>query len=173
MNKQQLEIITIGKKLSAHTSVGYGKIIKEFNTFSFNSVESIAKEINSIIVNAKQPYSSVIIYANYPKSFFIQQPQKTIVVPFQTLPQTKTSEQFLWEQQPQMILDYLANHLIYMNILECLFMSLVSEQAARFIAMDSSTRNATNLLDTMRLNYNKLRQTKITRELTDLAGSFF
>ena len=173
MNKQQLQIITIGKKMSAYATVGYGTIIKEYNTFSFNTVESITKEISELIINAPQPYSSVIIFANYPKSFFIQQPQKTIAIPFQTLPQTVTPEQFMWEQEPPLILDYLANHLIYMNILECFFMSLVSEQAARFIAMDSSTRNATNLLDTMRLNYNKLRQTKITRELTDLAGSFF
>jgi F-type H+-transporting ATPase subunit gamma len=52
-----------------------------------------------------------------------------------------------------------------------LLQSLTAEHAARFIAMDSSTTNAASLLDTMKLQYNKLRQAKITRELTDLMSA--
>jgi F0F1-type ATP synthase gamma subunit len=37
--------------------------------------------------------------------------------------------------------------------------------------MDGSTRNAEALLDTTQLQYNKLRQAKITRELSELTGS--
>jgi F0F1-type ATP synthase gamma subunit len=38
--------------------------------------------------------------------------------------------------------------------------------------MDSSTRNADNLLISMKLEYNKTRQSIITRELTELASSY-
>jgi len=38
--------------------------------------------------------------------------------------------------------------------------------------MDSSTRNADKLLETTKLEYNKLRQAKITKELIELVGSF-
>ena len=38
--------------------------------------------------------------------------------------------------------------------------------------MDNATRNANNFLETMQLQYNKARQTKITKELTELASAF-
>ena len=56
-------------------------------------------------------------------------------------------------------------------LLEHIGESLVAEQAARFMSMDLATRNAETLLETMRLDYNKLRQALITRELTDLTGA--
>ncbi len=50
--------------------------------------------------------------------------------------------------------------------------SLLAEHAARFVSMDSSTRNAETLLEEMQRDYNKLRQAKITRELTELSSFF-
>ena len=38
--------------------------------------------------------------------------------------------------------------------------------------MDNATRNAQNLLQKAHLQYNKLRQAKITKEITELSGSF-
>ena len=38
--------------------------------------------------------------------------------------------------------------------------------------MDNATRNADTFLDSMQLHYNKARQAKITKELTELAGAF-
>ena len=55
---------------------------------------------------------------------------------------------------------------------QALFQSLLAEHAARFISMDSSTRNAKDMLESLQLNYNKLRQAKITRELTELSSFF-
>ena len=49
---------------------------------------------------------------------------------------------------------------------------MMAEQSARFISMDSSTQNAENLLKSMQLLYNKLRQAKITKELAELSSSF-
>ena len=49
--------------------------------------------------------------------------------------------------------------------------SMIAEAAARFISMDSSTRNAKNMLDSTKLQYNKLRQAKITKELIELSSS--
>ncbi len=45
-----------------------------------------------------------------------------------------------------------------------------SEQAARVMAMQSASDNAKNLLEDLRLEYNKLRQQGITTELLDIVG---
>ena len=45
-----------------------------------------------------------------------------------------------------------------------------SEQAARIMAMQSANDNAKKLLDSLQLEYNKLRQQSITTELLDILG---
>ena len=45
-----------------------------------------------------------------------------------------------------------------------------SEQAARVMAMQSASDNAKTLLETLQLEYNKLRQQGITTELLDIVG---
>jgi F-type H+-transporting ATPase subunit gamma len=78
----------------------------------------------------------------------------------------------LWQHSPELILDKLADMYLQSLIHNSLFLSLLGEQAARFIAMDNATRNANNFIDSMQLQYNKMRQAKITRELTELSANF-
>ena len=121
------------------------------------------------------PSDTVTLYYNFPKTFFAQLPMFFQLIPFKehiTSDQKSTlNEPYHWEQDPNDVLGTLAHRFMQSIIQEILFQSLIAEQAARFIAMDSSTRNASNLLDEMQLDYNKLRQAKITRELTDLVAS--
>jgi F-type H+-transporting ATPase subunit gamma len=49
-------------------------------------------------------------------------------------------------------------------VLEC----MVSEHASRMTAMDSASKNAQELLEQFRLEYNKIRQSKITLELMEI-----
>jgi len=80
-------------------------------------------------------------------------------------------EGYYWEQEPAEVLNSLVITYLEARIEQLLFQSLLAEHAARFVSMDSSTRNAKNLLDATKLQYNKLRQAKITKELTELTGS--
>lgn len=174
MNRDTTDVIIIGKKMLDYAILAnFGTIIKKYPDFHFTLLDEISSEIINIIFSQQIPYSSVTIFSNYPKTFFNQKPQATQIIPFANDKQPQDKGEFVWEQNPTMVLNSLAHNLIAISIQESLFLSLIAEQAARFITMDSSSRNANNLLDAMRLNYNKLRQTKITRELTDLVGGFF
>jgi F-type H+-transporting ATPase subunit gamma len=51
--------------------------------------------------------------------------------------------------------------------------SCASEHAARTIAMQTATDNATDLLQELSLQYNKSRQQAITNELLDIIGGSF
>ena len=81
-------------------------------------------------------------------------------------------EEYEWEQPTNEMLDLLVHQYLETALYEACFQSLLSEQAARFLSMDSSTRNAESLLESTKLQYNKVRQTKITKEVTELSGSF-
>lgn len=168
---ESVNFIPIGKKATDFLSVNK-KIptLHDFLTFTSLHIPLISAHITNLIINKKAPFSSVVVYSNVLKNFFLQQPRATTLIPFES---NQTEEDsYLWEQSKQEIFDSLTYEYLYATIYYLLFESLLAEQATRFIAMDNSTRNADQLLDTMHRMYNKLRQAKITRELTDLMGSF-
>lgn len=173
-----ISTILVGKKVVDNPTLQSGSLVMEFSEFTVGTLLSTAQKIADHIWHAHVPYSSVTIYYNYPKTFFLQKPRKVNLIPFEVniIQQDATTkpphEGYRWEQDPETILDFVAHKLIQSIIQDILFDSLIAEQAARFVAMDNSTRNAANLLDSMRLTYNKTRQAKITRELTDLVASF-
>jgi F-type H+-transporting ATPase subunit gamma len=177
--KQHLSLITIGKKAHDYAQIGHGKaVINSFDTFSMANITEISTVITDYIIKSSALYSNIVVFSNTSKSFFVQKPQITTILPFAF--NEKSSDQagrvlddYVWEQNPNDIMNSLIEKFLYTTVYELLFQSLVAEQAARFIAMDNSTRSASTLLDSMQLLYNKMRQSKITAELTDLIGGFF
>jgi F-type H+-transporting ATPase subunit gamma len=68
-----------------------------------------------------------------------------------------------------MIDDIVVSHL-KQKILNCMMNSKASEQASRMTAMDGSTKNANDLLETLNIKYNRERQSAITQEITEIVG---
>lgn len=169
------DIIAIGKKgvdFALHTK---GKLIKRYNTFSSQNIDHITREIFTYIMKEMSQYRSVIIYANTSIRFFTQKPYHYQLIPFDNHLKDKKEislADYTWEQPIGNILDDLMHTYIKTTFYEILLQSLVAEQAARFLSMDGATQNAETMLNEMILGYNKLRQAKITGELTDLSGSF-
>jgi F-type H+-transporting ATPase subunit gamma len=76
----------------------------------------------------------------------------------------------LFEPSAEVVLTYLFG--IYLNVMiyRILLEAKASEQSARMVAMTGATDNATNLIKDLTLEYNKLRQGNITKELLEIAG---
>ena len=114
----------------------------------------------------------IIIYSVHAKSFFVRAPQRTKL---SLTPPAQSAEQPVLPyviENPELLRATLAELSLVSNLEHILLESLLAEQAARFISMDGATRNAQKLIDEMKLDYHKLRQTQITKELTELASSF-
>ncbi len=176
--KQITTFITVGKKAQDFVKLTGHPLVLSFDDFSFATLEKISLALTHYLLKNHELYSSATIYSSYSKSFFSQRPHRTALIPFTLQPsieekESPYQEEYIWEQKPEEIINFLVEKLFYMTIYEALFQSLISEQAARFIAMDNSTRSASKLLESMQLTYNKMRQSKITGELTDLIGGFF
>ena len=171
-------LIAVGKHaVNFIDKLPLNNVIATFDDFSSVRLNLIAGRIVEAISTAKTPYSSVIVVANALKSFFVQHPHVTTVLPLgkelgSTTTENMPKEPYSWEQNPSEILDDLAFQYLTAKVYHLLFQSILAEQAARFISMDNSTRNAKQLLEDTQLLYNKLRQAKITRELTELSASF-
>jgi len=76
----------------------------------------------------------------------------------------------LFEPSPEAVLTYLFGHYLNILIYRALLEAKASEQSARMVAMTSATDNATGLIHDLTLEYNKLRQGSITKELLEIAG---
>jgi len=81
------------------------------------------------------------------------------------------SRAITFEPSPADILDQLpdlyVNFMIYQMILE----SRASEYSARMVAMKAATDNASKLVDSLTLDYNKARQAAITQEILEIAAA--
>lgn len=71
-------------------------------------------------------------------------------------------------------INILLNDLVplYMRekILNYLLQSKTSEQATRMTAMDGATKNANEMLDKLKLQFNRMRQSAITQEISEIVG---
>ena len=82
---------------------------------------------------------------------------------------TALNDNFIVEPDMQTVLSQLVPRYVNLMIYTALLDSNASEHAARMVAMQAATDNADELLRTLNLQYNKLRQQSITNELLDIA----
>lgn len=167
-------IITVGKKATDFiTNKMNSQPYFSFSQLTARNYLQVGRQIITFLKNASQPYSSVTIFSNVAKSFFTQSPHITHLIPIKNDPSCDGAKKgnVLLEQSVTDILDVLSDHYLAAHLQYVLYESLLAEQAARFVSMDNSTRNANNLLESTKLQYNKLRQAKITKELIELTGS--
>jgi len=78
--------------------------------------------------------------------------------------------EFLFEPNARHVLDFLLFHYVNIYLYEVLLNAKASEQSARMVSMKNATDNADSLIKDLTLEYNKLRQGNITRELLEIAG---
>ncbi|HEX8146316.1 MAG TPA: ATP synthase F1 subunit gamma [Pyrinomonadaceae bacterium] len=77
---------------------------------------------------------------------------------------------YVYEQPPADIFSQLLPRLVETQIYRALLESVASEQGARMTAMDSASKNAGELIQSLTLNMNRIRQASITREIIEIVS---
>ena len=77
---------------------------------------------------------------------------------------------YIYEQPPAEMFSELLPRLIETQIFRALLESVASEQGARMTAMDSASKNASELIDSLTLNMNRVRQAAITNEIIEVVS---
>jgi F-type H+-transporting ATPase subunit gamma len=77
---------------------------------------------------------------------------------------------YIYEPSPERILDLLLRQLVHAQILRALVESNAAFYAAQMTAMDAATRNSTEMIESLTLYMNKLRQAAITREIIEVVS---
>jgi F-type H+-transporting ATPase subunit gamma len=77
---------------------------------------------------------------------------------------------YLYEPSPERIFDKLLTQLVQAQVLRALLESNAAFYAAQMTAMDAATRNSSDMLDSLTLYMNKIRQAAITREIIEVVS---
>ena len=89
---------------------------------------------------------------------------------FEGIRETKTNEILELEPSPEVVFEVLANKYVNGILYGGMVESFVSEQLARMNAMDSATTNAEKVIDKLTMTYNRVRQSSITQEITEIVA---
>lgn len=77
---------------------------------------------------------------------------------------------YIYEPDAKQLLDLLLKRYIESQVHQSVVENIACEQAARMVAMKSATDNAGQLIDDLKLIYNKARQAVITREISEIVS---
>jgi F-type H+-transporting ATPase subunit gamma len=86
------------------------------------------------------------------------------------IPRATNLTDYIYEQSPEEIFSRLLPRLIETQIFRALLESIASEQGARMTAMDAASKNATELIGSLTLNMNRIRQAAITNEIIEVVS---
>lgn len=86
------------------------------------------------------------------------------------VPRTELPRDMIFEQDPVQILEALLPLYVTNQLLRALQEAAASELAARMTAMNNASENASDLIRTLTLSYNKARQAAITQEILEVVG---
>jgi F-type H+-transporting ATPase subunit gamma len=83
---------------------------------------------------------------------------------------TRFDWDYIYEPSAEVVLQHVMKRYVESLVYQALMENIASEEAARMVAMKAASDNATKLIGTMQLIYNKARQAAITQEISEIVG---
>ncbi len=145
-------INTLGDTPTAYDLVGVVKVMRE--AFECCQIDRLYICYNNFINTMKQDC------------------EIRTLLPIQPIDDLKHEHQwdYLYEPTAKEILDLLLVRYVESEVYEAVLENIASEQAARMVAMKAATDNAGDVINNLRLVYNKARQASITQEITEIVA---
>jgi len=174
---KKIELVTIGRK-GRDFYRRRGQIVGEYvgltgkGRVQFEEALEVAHDIVKRFTNEEEIDKVFLIFAEF-KSVLSQR-----IVVEQLLPisrataeeQPAEAKDYIFEQPPAEIFSHMLPRLVETQIFRALLESIASEQGARMTAMDSASKNAGELISSLTLNMNRVRQAAITREIIEIVS---
>ncbi len=160
-NRRDIEsndsILNLAKDISYEFAAEIAeKLIKGFTEGSYDEIRFIYNEFKSVL--SQELNAETILPIDLEQSMFNQNSEE------------KFSEDLIFEPAPEQIIDVLLQKHFAVQVYRILSESIAAEHAARMTAMDNATTNAKEMINTLTLTFNKLRQAAITTELTEICS---
>lgn len=178
---QHVEMVLVGRKgveffkrrpvtvRRQHVGItGTGKV-------SFFNAQDIAQKLVNDFTAEEHGFDRVYLLYNEFKSALAQKITVEPLLPIGALAGGEEADDqstldYLYEQPPAEIYNILLPRLIETQVYRALLESVASEHGARMTAMDSASKNASEMIDRLTLTMNRIRQAAITREIIEVVS---
>src|SRR5690606_16495167 len=170
----EIDLCLIGAKAAAFFKSFGGNVVAA--TRDLGEAPSVADLIGSVKVMldayAEGKVDRLYLVSNEFVNTMTQTPTLRQLLPLEPEEnkQLKHHWDYTYEPNAEVLLDGLLTRYIESQVYQAVVENTAAEQAARMIAMKSATDNAGELLDNLKLIYNKARQAAITQELSEIVG---
>ncbi|MGH9444966.1 MAG: F0F1 ATP synthase subunit gamma, partial [Terriglobia bacterium] len=136
----------------------------------FSSAQQIAARV--IELYGKRETDAVDLIYNEFKSLLSATLAEVRLLPFKPdkPPEGETWVDYIYEQPPEEIFAALLPRYVESEIYRALLESQAAEYAAKMTAMDTATNNAGDLIDSLTLHLNRVRQGAITKEIIEIVS---
>jgi F-type H+-transporting ATPase subunit gamma len=167
----QLSFELIGKKGVNYFRKRYPSIAGThtdlFRNVKYEDAERIA---NGIIERfARADVDAVYLFSNEFKNVVQPALATARILPIE-VPATAAPVDYIYEQPPAELLGTLLPRYVKLLLYRAFLESVAAEHAARMTAMDAATKNATEVIDKLTLEMNRVRQATITREIIEIVS---
>ena len=163
--------LPIGKKsveYSKHRNYEiYSELFAEAADQGVGSILSLGKIIAEGFKNGE--FGEVILVFTEFVSMMTQRAVYETLLPLEK-PVSSQYDKFETDINPTEMLDQIVPEYVGGILYSALCESLASESGARRMAMNSANKNAEEIIDTLMLHYNRVRQAAITQEITEIVS---
>jgi F-type H+-transporting ATPase subunit gamma len=144
----------------------------------FSEARSISKFAQDLFTKGEAD-EVVVLYTNFINTL-TQKPEARTLLPIGEIKAleadlageggklAKSETEYLFEPNPSAVLDSLLPQYVNFQVFQFLLEAKASEHSARMVAMKNATDNAKQIIKDLTLEYNKLRQANITKELLEI-----
>lgn len=141
-----------------------------WDDLSFENSSKLAQFLMDAFVNGD--YDKVVVVYNQFKNAAVQEVVAEQFLPIEPVEggEEASSTDYIYEPNKAYILEELIPKSLKTQFFKALLDSHASEHGARMTAMHKATDNASDLIDELKLSYNKARQAAITGEILEIVG---
>lgn len=169
----EIDVLTVGKKGRDFMVRSGRKVSAVFADIGDKPTILDVAPIARLVMDNYRDQKTDQVLLVYPRfvNTVVQRPvvQKLLPVePAQLKPQEMVG--YIYEPDPKPVLDALLPRFVEMQIYHAMLELVASEQSARMVAMRNATDNAKDMINSLTLLMNKIRQDTITKELLDIVG---
>lgn len=171
----EVEIYTVGKKMyNAVKKLGYTpreELMPQSSAPKYNDIAAVARELIERFRSGGTDRVEVV-YSHF-KSAAKQEPVSEVLLPVElkmASNEAVAAVDYIVEPGRDELLQALVPKVVEMRLFTVLLDAVAAEHAARVLAMQVATDNATDLISQLTLEYNKGRQQAITNEMLDIVS---
>jgi len=172
VGQENVTLFTVGRKSRDYFKRRSYPVAEEYTGFSekptYQDAVTIARTVAAGFTDGT--YDEIhLVYTKF-QSALTQIPTSMKLLPIEDVSGASEHQEYIFEPSAEEVLKFLLPQYLQSVIYGALLQSAASELGARMTAMGAATENAEELIAKLILNYNKIRQATITREISEIVG---